>query len=567
MAAAIEASEQWSRTSAVAPLAVRLSAAIAILIAAVVLAGWALDVPRMRTILPGLIGMQPGTAIAMLCGGIGLLALDRPAVSAAIPSALGGAVLLLALLALVQFVGEIDLGVDRAFFAQAIDRQPYAMAHPGRMAEPTAICFALIGLSLLLSRARARAAGVAYSALATAVIVPVLLTLLGILFDEAPLPGVFGFTNVALPTATGLGALAVGLLAARPDVGWIPLLCGDTLGAAAARRLLPIVVIVPTLTAWLALQGARERLYSSELLLALVTGVSIFLLAAVTIWAADRFNRLEAISRTEQALRETEQRLSQARAELLHASRQSEIGAFGSALAHELNQPLTAIAIDTDTARQMIAKLAPKGYREIDRVLDHAHASAIRAAEIIRRMRNYVTAGEIDRSPQDLQHIIEDAVIVALTSDVLGGIATEFRLDAAARWVLADPIQIQQVVSNLVRNAAEAMAGGDRRRVIIETRRLSGSMVEVSVLDTGPGLGDADGDQLFSSFFTTKGAGMGLGLSICRTIVEAHGGEIRAESTPDGAAFRFTLPAAPRPRSDPALRTDESGLVEEEEVD
>jgi signal transduction histidine kinase len=425
MAAAIEVDEQGSGASPTAPIAVRLSAAIAILIATVVLAGWVLDVPRMRSILPGLIGMQPGTAIAMLCGGIGLLA-------------------------------------------------------------------------------------------------------------------------------------------ARPDVGWIPLLCGETLGAAAARRLLPIVVIVPTLTAWLALQGARERLYSSELLLALVTGVSIFLLAAVTIWAADRFNRLEAISRTEQALREAEQRLSQARAELLHASRQSEIGAFGSALAHELNQPLTSIAIDTDTARRMIAKLAPKGYREIDRVLDHAHASATRAAEIIRRMRNYVTAGEIDRSPQDLQLIIEDAVIVALTSHVLSGIEIEFRLDPAARWVLADSIQIQQVVSNLVRNAADAMTGRERRLIVLETRRLPGTMVEISVLDTGPGLGDAGNDQLFSSFFTTKGAGMGLGLSICKTIVEAHGGEIRAESTADGAAFRFTLPAASRPRSDPSPPGDDKDPVEQE---
>lgn len=557
--AVIGASEQGSRAFVVAPVVV-VSAALAILIATVVLAGWAFDVPPMRAILPGLIGMQPGTAIAMLCGGLGLLAFERRVVS----SALGAAVLLLAMLALIQFVGGVDLGVDRAFFAQAVGRQPYAMAHPGRMAEPTAICFLLIGLSLLLASVRVRAATIAYSAMATAVIVPVLLTLLGILFDEAPLPGVFGFTNVALPTATGLGALAVGLLAARPDIGWVPLLCGETLGAAAARRLLPIVIIVPALTAWLALQGARERFYSPELLLALVTGVSIFLLAAVTIWAADRFNRLDAISRTEQALRETEQRLSQARAELLHASRQSEIGAFGSALAHELNQPLTSIVIDTEAARQLIAKLAPKGYREIDRVLGHAYASATRAAEIIRRMRNYVTAGEVDRSPQDLQHIIEDAVIVALTSEVLSGIATEFRMDPAARWVLADPVQIQQVVSNLVRNAAEAMAGSDRRSIVLETRRLPGNMVEISVLDSGSGLGDAGDDQLFSSFFTTKGAGMGLGLSICKTIVEAHGGEIRAESTADGAAFRFTLPAAARPRPVESSLEDETDRVEQE---
>jgi two-component system sensor kinase FixL len=179
--------------------------------------------------------------------------------------------------------------------------------------------------------------------------------------------------------------------------------------------------------------------------------------------------------------------------------------------------------------------------------LAHAAASAQRAAEIIRRLRAFVVKGEVERAPHEVNVIIEDALILALAGGVLKNVGTDMRFDPAARWVLADPIQIQQVLNNLFRNAVDVMAGMEQRELIISTRR-DGAMVEISVEDTGPGLADLEPDRLFDSFYSSNGSGMGLGLSISRTIIEAHGGRIWAERADAGAVFRFTLPAATAPR-------------------
>jgi C4-dicarboxylate-specific signal transduction histidine kinase len=350
-----------------------------------------------------------------------------------------------------------------------------------------------------------------------------------------------------LPTAAGLGALAVGLLAQRPDAGWVPLLLGDTVGAGAARRLLPIVLAVPVAVGWLAKEGSQAGLYSPLLQLALTTGVSIGLLAAITLWAANRFNRLSAILATEHKLRESQQRLMEAQADLIHVSRVSTLGAMGSTLAHELNQPLTAIMNYLAVARRIAEAGGSATPRELRRALKQALGSTERAAEIIRRLRAFVIKGEIEKAPHDINTIIEDTLVLALAGGVLRGAGTQIHFDPAARWVMVDPIQIQQVLNNLLRNAVNVMEGMEHRNVTVSTRR-DGAMVEVSVADTGPGVADGDYERLFTSFYGTTGDGMGLGLSISRTIVEAHAGRIWAEPGEPGTVFRFTLPAAVAPR-------------------
>jgi signal transduction histidine kinase len=510
-----------------------------------VIAGWALDLPLLRSVLPHAIAMQPITALALILGGCALIAARRPRLPSAIVMLFAVAILLLAGADLAQFLSGADFGIDFLFFPDAVSRQPFAMAHPGRMAEATTLCFLLAAIAFFLVGSRGRSATIAYSVCATLILLPVAMTLLGYMFGPAPLPGM-GWTNVALPTASGLGLLAIGLLALRPDVGWVPLIHGGTVGAAAARRLLPIVLVVPVAAAWLARHGSAARFYPPEIQLALMTTLSIGLLGAITIWAASRFNRLDAILAAGKALREAEHRLMQSQAELIHVSRVSELGAMGSMLAHELNQPLTAIA-NYISAAQHVIDSGKESPREQKRILAHALASTQRAAEIIRRLRAFVIKGEVEQAPHDVNNIIEDALILALAGGVLKGTGTEMRFDPAARWVLADPIQIQQVLNNLFRNAVDVMAGMERRELLISTRR-DGATVEISVADTGPGLAEEEPDRLFESFYSSKGSGMGLGLSISRTIVEAHGGRIWAESGDPGAIFRFTLPAATAPR-------------------
>lgn len=511
----------------------------AIAIGALVMTGWALDLPLLRSLLPGIIAMQPITALALIFGGAALLAASRPRVPGAVAKCLAAGLLLLALADLAQFLSGANFGVDTLLFPDEVLRQPFVMAHPGRMAELTALSFLLAAASLFLAKARGRAAAMAFSACATLILVPVATTLLGYLFGPAPLLG-RGWTNVALPSAAGLGLLAIGLLALRPDAGWAPLIHGDTVGATAARRLLPIVLIVPIVTAWLAREGANAGLYPPEIQLALVTALSIGLLGAITIWAASRFNRLGSILSAEHALREAEHRLMQSQAELIHVARVSELGAMGSMLAHELNQPLAAIMNYLAVAQRLADPGTP---RELKRALGHARASTQRAADIIRRLREFVIKGEVDAAPHDINAIIEDALVLALAGGVLQDAGTRMRFDPRARWVMADTIQIQQVLNNLFRNAVEIMAGMEHRDLNISTRRV-GAMVEISVADTGPGVAEGEQERVFDSFYSSKGAGMGLGLSISRTIVEAHGGRIWAERGESGAIFRFTLPAA-----------------------
>jgi two-component system sensor kinase FixL len=236
----------------------------------------------------------------------------------------------------------------------------------------------------------------------------------------------------------------------------------------------------------------------------------------------------------------TEARLQELQAELVHISRLTTMGNMASALAHELNQPLSAIANYLKGSRRLIDQkgATAEGLRD---ALDKAADQALRAGDIIRRLRDFVSHGSTDRRAEPLPKLIEEASALAM----IGASGVRLRLDFApdADFVLADRVEIQQVLVNLVRNALEAMAGRDLRELTISARRRGSDMVVISVADTGGGLAPEVAENLFRPFLTTKSLGMGVGLSISRTIIEAHGGEIWAESgSGDGAKFNFTLP-------------------------
>jgi two-component system sensor kinase FixL len=229
-------------------------------------------------------------------------------------------------------------------------------------------------------------------------------------------------------------------------------------------------------------------------------------------------------------------------AELIHVSRLSAMGTMASTLAHELNQPLAAISNFLSGTKRIAER--PDVSREIllD-ALDGAEAASRRAGEILRRLRDLVSRGKVSVQTEHLPELIEEARALAF-DEAAAGISYHLLLDPKAAWVKVDRIQIQQVMINLVRNAVEAMAGSERREVTIRTR-LAGQMIEIEVADTGPGIPSQNIESLFSEFMTTKSDGMGLGLPISRTIIEAHGGAIRAENRPEGGAFFiFTLQRA-----------------------
>jgi two-component system, LuxR family, sensor kinase FixL len=241
-----------------------------------------------------------------------------------------------------------------------------------------------------------------------------------------------------------------------------------------------------------------------------------------------------------------ERRLQDVQAELVHVGRLTALGEMASALAHELNQPLTATASFLKGCR-MLLKRRPLDEARLDQMIEQAADQSLRAGQIIRRLREFVSKGEADRSIESLPKLLEEAGALAMVGARDLGVRLLYRVDKQVDLVLADKVQIQQVVLNLMRNAIEAMENAARRDLVVGAVPAAGGMVEVFVSDTGHGISPAVAAQLFQAFTTTKQQGMGVGLSICRTIVEAHGGRIWVEPNADGGSiFRFTLPAVAR---------------------
>lgn len=237
----------------------------------------------------------------------------------------------------------------------------------------------------------------------------------------------------------------------------------------------------------------------------------------------------------------TETRLQELQSELVHMSRLTAMGEMASALAHELNQPLSAIANYVAGAKRLVGRQGEIDPRAAD-ALDKAGEQALRAGEIIRRLRDFLARGEGERRVETLSKLVQEACALALVGAKEHGVRTRYSFDSAAEQVVVDRVPVQQVILNLVRNALDAMIGQPRRELLVSTAAAEDGMAMISVADTGPGVDDAAAARLFEPFVTTKPTGMGVGLSISRTIVEAHGGRIWSEPNPGGGAiFRFTV--------------------------
>lgn len=239
----------------------------------------------------------------------------------------------------------------------------------------------------------------------------------------------------------------------------------------------------------------------------------------------------------------TEARLQELQSELVHMSRFTALGEMASTLAHEINQPLTAIANYLKGCRRILQRMVGPDVPMLEGAVSQAAEQALRAGQVIRHLREFVTRGESERHIEDLPKLVQEASALALVGAREKGVRVAFRLDPNAPLVLADRIQIQQVLLNLIRNAIEAMEEQARRELLVATQALpTGGLVEISVSDTGTGIESDVLKRLFQPFVTTKKHGMGVGLSICRTIVESHGGKIWIESElGKGTTFRFTL--------------------------
>ena len=239
----------------------------------------------------------------------------------------------------------------------------------------------------------------------------------------------------------------------------------------------------------------------------------------------------------------SEEELRRTQAELIHASRISAMGTMAATLAHELAQPLMSAGAYLDGATRMLRNMPAAEVREARQTIGLAAASIRRASDILSRLRAFVSRGRAELETHDLQTIIADAGVLVLPHAQREGVELRFELERHARWVKADAVQIQQVLINLIRNAIEAMRASRDKTITISTRLARSGSIEIEVADSGPGIDKGTVQDVFAPFMSTKNEGLGVGLSISRTIVEAHGGTIEADQPPQGGArFRFTLP-------------------------
>ena len=234
-------------------------------------------------------------------------------------------------------------------------------------------------------------------------------------------------------------------------------------------------------------------------------------------------------------------RLSQMQVELANFSRLSAVGTMASAMAHELNQPLTAVANYLEAARDLLNDADPETLAFIQEALDAAATQSIRAGQIVRRLRDYVSRGELDLRSVQLQDVVEDAISLAKVG-IEGQLARVIsRVPEDFPALLADRLQLRQVIVNLVRNAIEALSDTANPQVWIQSE-IADNLAVITIEDNGPGYQGKGDSSPFDPFNSTKTGGMGLGLSICQTILDAHGTDIEyAASSHGGAAFKFTL--------------------------
>jgi C4-dicarboxylate-specific signal transduction histidine kinase len=247
----------------------------------------------------------------------------------------------------------------------------------------------------------------------------------------------------------------------------------------------------------------------------------------------------------EAALREAERQNLDAQLQLAHANRITTMGQLAASIAHEVNQPIGATLVNAGTALRWL-RASPPNLENARPAIDRIIADSKRATDIVSRIRDLAKKAPVQRESLEINEVILEVIGLTRSETSSHGVLVQTRLTDGLPRIWADRVQLQQVLLNLIVNAVEAMSDvtDGSRELSISTSRSGPDGVLVAVTDSGPGLPQANLERAFEAFYTTKAGGLGMGLSICRSIIEAHGGELRASpNQPRGAVFHITLPA------------------------
>jgi signal transduction histidine kinase len=540
----------------------KVASTVAILVGCVVLVGWTLNIDVLKRILPGLVAMNPATAIAFVIAGAAtrlLLNKDVDRRPRRLAQGLALVVTMVGLLKLVEILFGWDLGIDQLLFRQGLESEATVTGVPNQMAPNTALNFLLVGCALLLvDRPTGRSYWLAQFLILVAAAAS-LLALIGYAYDVKSLYGVSSYIPMALHTALTFIALLAGLLCARPDRGLIAIVVSNRVGGVIARRLLPAAIFVPVVLGWLRLKGQQVGLYDSELGVALMVVSSIAIFAVLVMWSARLLNRTDikreqaeeelrwAYSELEIKVQERTAELAttnsalQKRAEELTRSN-AELEQFAYVASHDLQEPLRMVSSYTQLlARRYRGKLDD----DADEFIAYAVDGATRMQTLINDLLAYSRVGTrgSEHAPTDVQRVFEVACAnLRMAIEESGAEVASGELPT----VIGDEIQLGQLFQNLIGNALK-FRGERPIKVSVEAESRDGEWL-FSVRDNGIGIEPQYAERIFLIFQRLHGkaeyAGTGIGLAVCKKIVERHGGRIWAESQPgEGSAFYFTLPA------------------------
>jgi signal transduction histidine kinase len=516
----------------------RLAAATVVLIGTAALSGWMLDIAALHSILPGLPPMAPGSALGVALAGTALYLLQPQGMSPRrrrAGQALALLVLLPGLVTAVTYLLQLPaLGVDRLLFPLLTPESDGV-----RQSPHSAAAFILTGLALFLLGERRQRLIYSVQWIAVLLLAMSIVVLFGYLFGLTVFYSFNADIAMALPTSLSFTILANGILLARPEQGVMGFITSDTAGGVLMRRLLPSVILATMAINWLLMTSEKSLGITEAFEHSMHAVMTTLLITLIIVVIAVSLNREEKLRRS------AEEGSRQYQADLAHLVRLVTMGEMVATIAHELKQPLTAINLYAANGQAMLNTGQPP-LDELNNYLGEIQSQSMRAAEIIRRTREFARNQKPQTSPVQLNGLIAevtDFLKVEARDSCIG-----IELDLAPRLpaIEADALQLKQVLLNIVHNAIECLQSGDSadKRVTIRTRVTERDGIRVDISDTGPGM-DADTlARIFESFFTTKGhAGMGMGLSISRSIIEAHGGQLWATSTPGrGATFSLTLP-------------------------
>jgi len=505
---------------------------------AMALLGWRLENEFLYRVIPGLPAMVPNTALGLVLSGAALWLLlgeERNQLRIYLGQLLALGVFLIGVLSGVEYLNDAPLFSIDSALAPLFLTMPFVL----RPSPPSSIAFAFAGIALFLLGTRKPQAAVLTQWLSLLVLMTAMVVFFGYIYGELSLHVTAANIGMAWHTALGFILLALGMLLAKPEVGLMRAITERTTGGLVMRRLLPAIVLVPLFFGWLDMLARHFGLYTEQFGTAFLQSLSVIVMAIIIAHVARIVNREEKLKQR------AEEKKRQHELELAHMDRLHSMGEMASGIVHEVNQPLTAIAVYAVTIKRILSdmdNIPPDVLRSLERI----GSQAALATDIIQRMRVFSRKQCPPKSRVLLPDLIGEVVKLIEDAAVKHAVQLRLALDADLPPIEVDTVQIEQVLLNIVRNAIEAMqtTHAPEKTVTVRAYRNAAQELQVDIHDTGSGMDAETLSQIFESFYTTKGAeGMGMGLAISQTIIEDHGGRIWAESTPGkGTCFSFTLP-------------------------